>query len=38
MVRLEINPKVHALSTAIMLISMTLIILHQRLIRPVGDR
>ena len=34
MVRFEINPKVHALSTLIAVISMTLIVLHERIIKP----
>ncbi|MBW1712368.1 MAG: ABC transporter permease, partial [Deltaproteobacteria bacterium] len=33
MVRFEINPKVHALSAVIVVISMTLIVVHERLIK-----
>ncbi len=36
MVRFEINPKVHALSTLIAVISMTLIIIHERIAKPRG--
>jgi len=37
MVRFEINPKVHALSAVIVLISMTLIVVHEKLIRRKTD-
>jgi spermidine/putrescine transport system permease protein len=36
MVRLEINPKIHAFSTFIIMISMTLIIINERVIRSRG--
>jgi len=37
MVRFEINPKVHALSAVIVVISMTLIVVHEKLIRRRAD-
>jgi len=37
MVRFEITPKIHAVSTFIILVSMTLIIINQRVLRSKGN-